>query len=84
MSFTPNSDALRSGQAAGRFDIMHVAVDNAVAMVDAAVHNVVIVAVGKVYTLLGRRAMDDVRQQSRADADAPSPDAETDEPYTVH
>jgi ABC-type nitrate/sulfonate/bicarbonate transport system substrate-binding protein len=46
LSFTPNSDALRSGLAAGRFEIVHAAVDNAVAMVEAAGHDVVIVAGG--------------------------------------
>ncbi len=43
---TPNSDEQRSGLAAGRFDIAHAAVDNAVAMVEAAAQDVVIVCGG--------------------------------------
>ena len=42
---TPNSDAQRAGLAAGRFEIAHAAVDNAVAMVEAG-HDVVIVCGG--------------------------------------
>ncbi len=42
---TPNSDAQRSGLAAGSFDIAHAAVDNAVAMVEAG-QDVVIVLGG--------------------------------------
>jgi len=42
---TPNSDELRAGLAAGRFEIAHAAVDNAVALADAG-HEVVIVCGG--------------------------------------
>ena len=43
---TPNSDAQRAGLAQGKFDIAHAAVDNAVAMVEAAGHDVAIVCGG--------------------------------------
>ena len=43
---TPNSDAQRAGLAAGQFEIAHAAVDNAVAMVESAGHDVVIVCGG--------------------------------------
>jgi ABC-type nitrate/sulfonate/bicarbonate transport system substrate-binding protein len=46
LSFTENSAAQRDGLAAGRFDVVHAAVDNAVAMVDAAKKDVVIVTGG--------------------------------------
>lgn len=46
MQFTPNSTAQRQGLAAGRFDIAHAAVDNAVAMVEVAKADVIIVAGG--------------------------------------
>ena len=36
MQFTPNSDQQRAGLAAGRFEIAHAAVDNAVAMIEVA------------------------------------------------
>src|SRR5690349_16632663 len=36
LSFTENSSRQREGLAAGRFDVAHAAVDNAVAMVDTA------------------------------------------------
>jgi NitT/TauT family transport system substrate-binding protein len=42
---TPNSDEQRTGLAAGKFDIAHAAVDNAVAMVEAG-HDAVIVCGG--------------------------------------
>lgn len=42
---TPNSEQLRQGLAAGKYDIAHAAVDNAVAMVEAA-HTDVIVVLG--------------------------------------
>jgi ABC-type nitrate/sulfonate/bicarbonate transport system substrate-binding protein len=42
---TPNSDEQRAGLASGKFEIAHAAVDNAVAMVEAA-HDVVIVSGG--------------------------------------
>lgn len=42
---TPNSDEQRAGLAAGRFEIAHAAVDNAVALVEAG-HDVVIVCGG--------------------------------------
>jgi len=35
LSFTENSTVQREGLAAGRFDVVHAAVDNAVAMADA-------------------------------------------------
>jgi ABC-type nitrate/sulfonate/bicarbonate transport system substrate-binding protein len=43
---TPNSDAQRAGLAGGAFEIAHAAVDNAVAMVEAAGEDVVIVCGG--------------------------------------
>jgi ABC-type nitrate/sulfonate/bicarbonate transport system substrate-binding protein len=46
LSFTENSTVQREGLAAGRFDVVHAAVDNAVAMVDAAKQDVVIVSGG--------------------------------------
>lgn len=46
LQFTPNSVAQRDGLAAGRFDIAHAAVDNAVAMVEVSGKDVVIVAGG--------------------------------------
>lgn len=46
LSFTENSTVQREGLAAGRFDVVHAAVDNAVAMVDAAKRDVVILAGG--------------------------------------
>jgi NitT/TauT family transport system substrate-binding protein len=42
---TPNSDEQRTGLAAGKFDIAHAAVDNAVAMIEAG-HDAVIVSGG--------------------------------------
>ena len=47
LEFTPNSEQQRAGLAAGRFDIAHAAVDNAVAMVEVAKQDVVIVAGGE-------------------------------------
>jgi ABC-type nitrate/sulfonate/bicarbonate transport system substrate-binding protein len=44
--FTPNSDALRNGLAKGEFQIAHAGVDNAVAMVELAKADVVIVTGG--------------------------------------
>jgi len=46
LSFTENSTRQREGLAAGGFDIVHAAVDNAVAMVEAAKKDVVIVTGG--------------------------------------
>src|SRR5262245_47344527 len=46
LSFTENSTQQREGLAAGRFDIVHAAVDNAVAMVDVAGKDGVIVTGG--------------------------------------
>ena len=46
LEFTPNSDQQRSGLAAGRFNIAHAAVDNAVAMIEVAKADAVIVAGG--------------------------------------
>jgi ABC-type nitrate/sulfonate/bicarbonate transport system substrate-binding protein len=43
---TPNSDEQRAGLAAGKFEIAHAAVDNAVAMVEAAKEDVIIVSGG--------------------------------------
>ena len=43
---TPNSDAQRAGLAEGQFEIAHAAVDNAVAMVESAGQDVVIVCGG--------------------------------------
>lgn len=46
LQFTPNSEEQRAGLAAGRFEIAHAAVDNAVAMVEVAKADVVILAGG--------------------------------------
>ena len=46
MQFTPNSDQQRAGLAAGRFEIAHAAVDNAVAMIEVAKNDVIIIAGG--------------------------------------
>lgn len=46
MQFTPNSPEQRAGLAAGRFEIAHAAVDNAVAMIEVAKVDAVIVAGG--------------------------------------
>jgi ABC-type nitrate/sulfonate/bicarbonate transport system substrate-binding protein len=46
LQFTPDSITQRTGLATGRFDIAHAAVDNAVAMVEVAGHDIVIVAGG--------------------------------------
>ncbi len=46
LSFTENSTAQREGLAAGRFDVVHAAVDNAVAMVESGKGDVVIVTGG--------------------------------------
>jgi ABC-type nitrate/sulfonate/bicarbonate transport system substrate-binding protein len=46
LQFTPNSDEQRAGLAAGRFEIAQAAVDNAVAMVEVAKADAVIVAGG--------------------------------------
>lgn len=43
---TPDSDQQRAGLAAGRFEIAHAAVDNALAMVEAAKEDVIIVSGG--------------------------------------
>lgn len=43
---TPNSDEQRAGLAAGKFEIAHAAVDNALAMVEAARQDVIIVCGG--------------------------------------
>ena len=47
LQFTPNSEQQRAGLAAGRFDIAHAAVDNAVAMIEVAKVDVVIVSGGE-------------------------------------
>jgi ABC-type nitrate/sulfonate/bicarbonate transport system substrate-binding protein len=46
LQFTPNSDEQRAGLAAGRFEIAQTAVDNAVAMVEGARQDAVIVSGG--------------------------------------
>lgn len=46
LQFTPNSSEQRAGLAAGRFEIAHAAVDNAVAMIEDAKADAVIVAGG--------------------------------------
>src|SRR5689334_16870947 len=46
LSFTENSTKQRDGLAAGEFDVVHAAVDNAVAMVDGGHADVVIVTGG--------------------------------------
>ena len=46
LSFTENSTAQREGLAAGEFDVVHSAVDNAVAMVETAKKDVVLVTGG--------------------------------------
>src|SRR2546428_13574979 len=46
LSFTENSTKQREGLAAGEFDIVHAAVDNAVAMVEVAKKDVLIVTGG--------------------------------------
>lgn len=46
LQFTPNSNAQRSGLAEGKFEIAHAAVDNAVAMVELAKKDVIIVMGG--------------------------------------
>jgi NitT/TauT family transport system substrate-binding protein len=46
IQLTPNSDEQRAGLAAGKFDIAHAAVDNAVAMVESQNQDVVIVCGG--------------------------------------
>src|SRR5262245_36139693 len=46
IEFTENSQSQRAGLAAGKFEIVHSAVDNAVAMIDVAKVDVVIVSGG--------------------------------------
>lgn len=46
LQFTPNSNAQRTGLAEGKFEIAHAAVDNAVAMVELAKKDVIIVMGG--------------------------------------
>lgn len=46
LQFTPNSTAQRAGLASGQFEIAHAAVDNAVAMIEVAREDVIIVAGG--------------------------------------
>ncbi len=46
VEFTPNSSVLRDGLASGRYDIAHAAVDNAIAMVETAGVDVVILMGG--------------------------------------
>jgi ABC-type nitrate/sulfonate/bicarbonate transport system substrate-binding protein len=46
LQFTPNSDQQRAGLAAGKFEVAHAAVDNAVAMVEMGKQDVIIVMGG--------------------------------------
>lgn len=46
MQFTPNSEQQRAGLAEGKFDIAHAAVDNAIAMIEVAKKDVVILSGG--------------------------------------
>lgn len=46
LQFTPNSREQRAGLAAGKFDIAHAAVDNAIAMIEVAKHDAVIISGG--------------------------------------
>src|SRR6266446_6565606 len=46
LSFTENSSQQREGLAAGAFEVVHAAVDNAVALVDTAHQDVIIVTGG--------------------------------------
>ncbi len=46
VQYTPNSDQMREGLAIGRFEIAHGGVDNALAMVEAAKEDVIVVAGG--------------------------------------
>lgn len=46
ISFAPHSEALRSGLAAGRFDIVHTAVDNAIAMAETIGADIVVLCGG--------------------------------------
>jgi len=46
LEFTPNSDQQRAGLAAGKFEIAHAAIDNAVALIEVAKEDVIIVAGG--------------------------------------
>jgi ABC-type nitrate/sulfonate/bicarbonate transport system substrate-binding protein len=46
LEFTENSESQRAGLAAGKFDLVHSAVDNAVAMIDVAKVDIVIVSGG--------------------------------------
>ena len=46
LAFTENSKAQRDGLAAGRFEVAHSALDNAVAMIEVARHDVIIVSGG--------------------------------------
>jgi ABC-type nitrate/sulfonate/bicarbonate transport system substrate-binding protein len=46
LQLTPNSRSQRDGLAAGKFDIVHSAVDNALAMIEVGKHDVVIVTGG--------------------------------------
>jgi ABC-type nitrate/sulfonate/bicarbonate transport system substrate-binding protein len=66
LQFTPNSQALRDGLAAGDFEIAHAAVDNAVAMVETAGVDVVVVMGGssglnELFAQPGIRAVADLR-----------------------
>ena len=46
LTLTPNSRSQRDGLASGKFDVVHSAVDNALAMIEVAKHDVVIVTGG--------------------------------------
>lgn len=76
VQYTPNSDQQRAGLAAGRFEIAHAGVDNAVAMVEVAKHDTVIVAGGdgsmnEFMVRPGINAIADIRGKSLA-VDAPN------------
>lgn len=72
---TPNSEEQRAGLPAGKFEIAHAAVDNAVAMIEVAKHDVIIVMGGDsgLNDFMVRpeiRSFDDIRGKSLA-VDAP-------------
>lgn len=76
VAFTENSEKQRAGLAAGTFDIAHSAVDNAVAMVEDAKQDVVIVTGGdngmnEFYTQPHIRKLADLRGQTLV-VDAPN------------
>jgi len=46
VQYTPNSETLRAGLPAGRFDIAHAGVDNAIDIIEVAKHDVIVVTGG--------------------------------------